>query len=326
MQISDLLLAPADLPVLGAHWQPVGFVDLSAVPADACLAPLPCFPLVGLGPALHPAAVALDAVLEPPITADGLLRTVLAAPKAASAAAQLLRSTGDLPPADALQLESMCYAMLQGSSEHADWLASRQPRDARPASGALVVTREGGRLSLVLDRAAARNAIDQAMRDALTEALAVAAADEDVRTVALSARGSVFSIGADLGEFGVTRDPATAHLIRARTLPAHLLWRVAPRLTVHIDGACIGAGLEMAAFGQRVVASRRAWFQLPELLMGIIPGAGGCVSVPRRIGRQRAALLILSGRRISAEVALRWGLVDALVDEAAGDDRRSDAG
>ena len=58
--------------------------------------------------------------------------------------------------------------------------------------------------------------------------------------------------------------------------------------------------------------------------MGILPGAGGCVSVPRRIGRQRAALLMLSGRRIGARTASSWGLVDALVDERAGDHGHAD--
>ena len=48
--------------------------------------------------------------------------------------------------------------------------------------------------------------------------------------------------------------------------------------------------------------------------MGIIPGAGGCVSLSRRIGRQRAALMILSGKRINARTALGWGLVDSLID------------
>jgi enoyl-CoA hydratase/carnithine racemase len=70
--------------------------------------------------------------------------------------------------------------------------------------------------------------------------------------------------------------------------------------------------LEIAAFGNRVTATSNAWFQLPELVMGLIPGAGGCVSVPRRIGRQRAALMILSGRRVNAATALHWGLIDAI--------------
>jgi enoyl-CoA hydratase/carnithine racemase len=68
----------------------------------------------------------------------------------------------------------------------------------------------------------------------------------------------------------------------------------------------------MAAFAKRVIAAENAFFQLPELEMGVIPGAGGCVSIPRRIGRQRAAFMAISGRRINARTALAWGLVDAI--------------
>ncbi len=82
-----------------------------------------------------------------------------------------------------------------------------------------------------------------------------------------------------------------------------------------MQGGCVGSGLEMAAFAARLTAAPDAWFQLPELAMGIIPGAGGCVSLSRRIGRQRAALMIISGRRISARTALNWGLVDAIMDD-----------
>ncbi|MFN3798403.1 MAG: enoyl-CoA hydratase/isomerase family protein, partial [Sphingobium yanoikuyae] len=77
----------------------------------------------------------------------------------------------------------------------------------------------------------------------------------------------------------------------------------------------VGSGLEMAAFAGQITASADAWFHLPELAMGIIPGAGGCVSLSRRIGRQRAALMILSGKRINARTALGWGLVDTIMDD-----------
>jgi enoyl-CoA hydratase/carnithine racemase len=127
-----------------------------------------------------------------------------------------------------------------------------------------------------------------------------------------------------LNEFGTTTDPATAHAIRCLTLPARAAIACADRLAVHVDGACVGAGLELAAFASRVTATTRSWFQLPELAMGIIPGAGGCVSLPRRIGRQRTVLMVLSGRRIGARQALAWGLVDALVDDPAIDERGGD--
>ena len=169
-------------------------------------------------------------------------------------------------------------------------------------------------LHIVLDRPLARNAIDRDMRDQLVEAFSVAAADPEVRSIKLRALGAAFSVGGDLDEFGTTRDPATAHLIRSRTLPALAIGARADILDAHVQGACIGAGLEIAAFAARLTASSDAWFQLPELSMGLIPGAGGCVSVPKRIGRQRTLLMILSGRRINAQTALRWGLIDAIRD------------
>ena len=63
-------------------------------------------------------------------------------------------------------------------------------------------------------------------------------------------------------------------------------------------------------------AAPGAFFQLPELGMGLVPGAGGTVSLPRRIGRQRTAWLALSGERIDAETALAWGLVDCIEADA----------
>ena len=72
----------------------------------------------------------------------------------------------------------------------------------------------------------------------------------------------------------------------------------------------MGAGIELPAFARRVVAAEDAFFQLPELSLGLIPGAGGTVSIPRRIGRQRTARLALSGERLDAATALEWGLVD----------------
>ncbi|HQZ02024.1 MAG TPA: enoyl-CoA hydratase/isomerase family protein, partial [Thauera sp.] len=64
-------------------------------------------------------------------------------------------------------------------------------------------------------------------------------------------------------------------------------------------------------------ASPTSFFQLPEIRFGLIPGAGGCVSIPRRIGRQRTAYLALSARRINAATALEWGLIDEIVAPAA---------
>jgi enoyl-CoA hydratase/carnithine racemase len=313
MQTKDLLIDPSR-GWLGASdsWQPLGFVDLGAWPDNAQLGVLPPFPLIGLADcAAHPLAAALDASVEPPVSAEALIRQITRAPRAAAVAIQLLRSLDGLPSERALQLESICYGLLQGSAEHGAWLATRVPQ--HPATGGrVIVERRDSVLHVMLERAQARNAIDRPMRDQLSEAFTLAALDPEVRSIKLRAVGATFSVGADLEEFGTTRDPATAHLIRSRTLPALALAGRAEILDVHVQGACVGAGLEIAAFAGRLIATPDAWFQLPELSMGLIPGAGGCVSVPRRIGRQRAALMILSGRRINARTALRWGLIDAI--------------
>ena len=92
----------------------------------------------------------------------------------------------------------------------------------------------------------------------------------------------------------------TAHAVRSLRLPAAALLQCGERIEFHVHGACIGAGAELPAFAARVYAARDTYFQLPEIRLGLIPGAGGCVSLPRRIGRQRTAYMALSGERIEA--------------------------
>jgi enoyl-CoA hydratase/carnithine racemase len=321
MQTDHLLMAPGGSPAMpGDDGAPLALVDLDRWPEDLAIKTMPAIPLIGFGNSDHPLAGMLDAMVEPPITADMLIRGISHAPHAAAILVQLLRSIGALSHETALTAESLAYGLLQGSAEHARWLASRvAPAETSPP-GQVIVERAGGHLHITLNRPWARNAIDREMRDRLFEAFTVASLDLDVQSIILRSVGPILSIGGDLDEFGTTRDPATAHLIRSQTLPARALVPRAGILDVHVQGGCVGAGLEIAAFASRLTAARTAWFQLPELTMGLIPGAGGCVSVPRRIGRQRAALMILSGRRINAETALRWGLIDAIEDEPAVDE------
>ena len=142
-------------------------------------------------------------------------------------------------------------------------------------------------------------------------------ADPSIAAVTVRGEGSCFSAGGELAEFGSAPDAPTAHAVRSIRSVAALLACCAARLTFQVHGAAVGAGAEMAAFGARVEASADAFFQLPELRYGLIPGCGGCVSIPRRIGRLRTAYLALSARRLDASTACRWGLVDFLTPEAS---------
>lgn len=317
MSVAEWIIDPCRLWTGETAWAgPIAFVDLDrAGETPECIMLPPC-PVIGLGDRSHPLAASLDALVEQPVGAELVAWQVQAAPQAAAVVVQLLRLLPSLPVEDALTAESLAYAVLQGSAEHLAWRAANALVGER-SPGRVAMARDGARLLLTLDHPESGNAIDRTMRDALHEAFSLAALDREIAAIELRANGKAFSLGAELGEFGTTTDPATAHAIRAHTLPARQVARCAERLAVHVQGACVGAGLELAAWAHRITATSQAWFQLPELAMGILPGAGGCVSLSRRIGRQRTALMILSGKRIGARQALEWGLVDAIVDEIA---------
>lgn len=257
---------------------------------------------------------ACDVVLSDPEDPADLVQGIRANPIAAAVLVQLLRATETLAIEDALAAESLAYATLQAGPEHRRWLKTNvvARHKARNDGPAVAVSRDEDLLTLELNRPANRNAMSVEMRDALNEAFELALADRSIKTVRLSGRGKCFSVGGDLAEFGSVPDPATGHAIRSVALPARLLARCAARVECRVHSACIGAGIELPAFARRVVASKNAFFQLPELQMGLIPGAGGTVSLPRRIGRQRTAYLVLSGERITAREALAFGLVDAI--------------
>jgi enoyl-CoA hydratase/carnithine racemase len=317
VHFADLVVDPRRLwPGETAWTAPLAFVDLGRAGDLPQAIVLPPCPVIGFGDPLHPLASMLDALIEPPVSADLLMRQVLAAPRAAAVTVQLLRLLPSLDTKAGLTAESFAYALLQGSEEHIRWRAANL-RPARQDEGRLSVGRKGVALTITLDHPESGNAIDRAMRDELFEVFSLAALDDGIERIGLSASGKAFSLGAELSEFGTTTDPATAHAIRTCTLPARAAWRCADRLEARVQGACVGAGLELVAWARRITAAPSAWFQLPELAMGILPGAGGCVSLTSRIGRQRTALLILSGKRLSARQALDWGLVDAVVDEPA---------
>lgn len=260
---------------------------------------------------------ACDLVVDCEEDAAPLWERIARFPVASASFVELLRITEAMPLDAALAVESAVFATLQGGREYAQWLAARRPASAPAldAGPAVVVELQGGGLDLVLNRPSNRNAMSVEMRDALVEALRGAAGNEGPVELRIRARGPCFSTGGDLREFGSVPDAASGHLIRRLSVPGRFLAPLAARTTVVLHGACVGSGIEFPAFAGRVVARPDAWFELPELGMGLIPGAGGCISIARRIGRQRLAWLGLSGKRIGAELALAWGLVDAMENE-----------
>ena len=241
-------------------------------------------------------------------------------PQAATVLVQVLRLGRGRSLEQGLTVESLAYATLQAGAEHRAWLDGRalrsrpRPRpEPVPGKDPVEVVRDDGTLVVTLRRPEVRNAVDTGMRDGLVAAFDLAARDATIACVELRGDGPDFCSGGDLAEFGTTPDPAIAHLVRASRSPARALAGCAERTTAYVHGACIGAGVELAALANWVVARPDAAFGLPELAMGLIPGAGGTATIPRRIGPELTAWMALTGAPVDAATALRWGLVDAIV-------------
>lgn len=248
---------------------------------------------------------------------EGLADAVRAAPLAATIAAQLLRLTTRMPLADALTTESLAYSALLGGAEFAHWRETALIDDGPPTPAEpVMIERDGDRVTLTLNDPANHNAMTAAMRDALYEALANALDDPSQPDVRLEGAGKCFSTGGDLSEFGSARDLAEAHLVRTLHSCARALDALGDRATVRLHGACVGSGIEVAAAAHHRIAAPDTWFQLPELGMGLIPGAGGTATVARAIGRHRTMWMLLSGKRVGAAQALDWGLVNAIEDRS----------
>ena len=248
---------------------------------------------------------------------DGLSRAVQNHPFAATLLARTLRLTESLPITQALDVESLAYSTLLGGAEFRAWRTLQSPSIAAPKSNTdfLVVTREDDGVTISVNDPERSNAMTAEMRDALYGALVNILEDPSAPTVRLSGIGRCFSTGGYLPEFGSAQDLAKAHVVRTLHSCAKVLHELGDRVSVHLHGACIGSGIEVPTAAHYRTAAPGAWFQLPELSMGLIPGAGGTVFLPRAIGRHRTAWMALSGQKITAKQALSMSLIHAITRE-----------
>jgi Enoyl-CoA hydratase/isomerase len=258
-------------------------------------------------------AEACDVIASDHESLSALTTAIAANPLASFALVALLRGADGRSIADGLAAESAVYSMLLAGPEFARW---RHDHAARPQpqqnACAVGVQRDGSHLTIELNRPERHNAFDVAMRDGLYDAMLLAVADSSITRVTLSGRGASFCSGGDLDTFGSAPDVGNAHAIRLARSCGRLLAALANRVEVRLHGACFGAGIELPAFAGRVIATSDAVTSLPEISLGLIPGAGGTVSLPRRIGRQRTAYLALTGARLDAATAHAWGLIDTV--------------
>ena len=297
----------ADLDAPGVGRVIVGISPTVPVDPPPSLTDVALCPPAESGATVPTGWVAVD---DPYTETERLAATCAANPGASAALVQLLRVNERLTLVAGVTAESFAYSMLLTGPEFARWLSGRPPMTHRHAAEPVVIDTTETTVTITLNRPEVRNAYDAAMRDALVDVLRGLMTLDPPPDVELRGAGPGFCSGGDLSEFGTATDAVIAHRVRMARAPGPLLQRLP--VTAYVHGPCVGAGVELPAFCKRVVAAPGTTFILPEVAMGLVPGAGGTASLTARIGRHRTAYLALSGAALSAPTALEWGLVDEI--------------
>jgi 3-hydroxyacyl-CoA dehydrogenase len=163
------------------------------------------------------------------------------------------------------------------------------------------------------------NGLGHALREAILRGIEQAGADGKVRAIVITGAGSTFSGGADIREFGT---PAALAEPTLRTVIAAVEASAKPVIAA-VNGTCMGGGLELALGCHYRVAAAKAQLALPEVKLGLIPGAGGTQRLPRAIGVEAALEMITSGNPVAAQKlagagtpgeGASAGLIDELVE------------
>jgi enoyl-CoA hydratase/carnithine racemase len=160
------------------------------------------------------------------------------------------------------------------------------------------------------------NAINSQLQTELAEAAAGLADDEQVRAVVLYGGEKVFAAGADIKEMADASYSATATRSRRLQDALSAVARIGKPVVAAITGYALGGGLELALCADFRVAGENSKVGQPEILLGLIPGAGGTQRLPRLVGPARAKDIVFTGRFVGAAEALAIGLVDKVVPDA----------
>src|SRR5258708_30497988 len=177
----------------------------------------------------------------------------------------------------------------------------------------ILVTRTGAVCELRLNRPAKRNAITFAMYAALDEALRAAQADDAVRVALLSGEGAGFCAGNDLNDFLTGPPFSSEHPVMGFL---HTLAAFGKPLLAAVHGQAVGIGVTLLLHCDLVLAARGAQLSMPFVSLGLVPEAASSLLLPRLVGTQRAAELLLLGAPLDAAAALHLGLVNRVVEEA----------
>lgn len=183
------------------------------------------------------------------------------------------------------------------------------PQDSAP----VLVRREGAVGVLTLNRPDKRNALDLTMRAAIAQGFGALDADPEVQAIVVTGSDTVFAAGADLNLL-VDKGSQQVAEIDLGQYWAPVANSRKP-VTAAVSGFALGAGCELALMCDFIVADASARFGQPELAVGIMPGAGGTQRLVRTVGKQVAAMMLLTGEQLTGERAFQLGLVADLAGD-----------
>jgi enoyl-CoA hydratase len=164
---------------------------------------------------------------------------------------------------------------------------------------------------LLLNRPKELNALNLQLMAELRDALAILDKDENVRAMVLTGNEKAFAAGADIHQ--MSGKGAIDMLLIDQFSTWEQIRRLKKPLIAAVSGFVLGGGNELVMHCDMVVASETARFGQPEILLGIMPGAGGTQRLTRQIGKVNAMEMVLTGQPIAAKQALAWGLVNRVV-------------
>jgi enoyl-CoA hydratase len=179
-------------------------------------------------------------------------------------------------------------------------------------SESLIVARPSDDIVVLrINRPQVRNALNLEVRAGLAEKITQYGAEKAVRCLIVTGSDAAFAAGADIGEM------AEADPVEVMSRNVQKYWRAimdCPKpLIAAVEGYALGGGLELALCADIIIAGEGAKLGLPEVKVGILPGAGGTQKLARLVGRHRAMLLIMTGRVFGAAEALGMGVVSDVV-------------
>ena len=175
----------------------------------------------------------------------------------------------------------------------------------------ILVTKEPGFATLQFNRPDVLNALNMKMMEETVDALETLDKDDEVRCIILTGNEKAFAAGADIKEMADAT--SVEMLMRDQFARWDRIRKIKKPLIAAVSGFALGGGCEIAMTCDIIIASETARFGQPEINIGVIPGAGGTQRLTRAVGKYKAMEMVLTGAMVSAEEALKWGLVNKIV-------------